>query len=98
MRAVVLDQLDGSYLTQYTATCSGDYQLQIGSVQQGGLMAQYYENVWLFYAPAVQRVEHTLDHTWGLGKLTDASADYVSIRWTGGCARICMRLDKFGST
>ena len=57
--------------------------MQIASVNRGGLTAEYYENVWLFYAPVIRRVESTVDHSWGLGKLTDSASDYVSIRWSG---------------
>jgi hypothetical protein len=62
---------------------AGEYDLQIVAVKQGGLTAEYYENVWLFYAPVIRRVEPTVDHSWGLGKLTDVASDHVSVRWSG---------------
>ena len=83
VRGAVLDQLDGSYEASYTATRSGDYELTVTAIEQGGLLAEYFENVWLFYAPVRRRVERSVDHSWGREKVTDTASDYVSVRWTG---------------
>jgi len=83
VRGVVEDQLDGSYRVEYIPTQSGQCAMRIAAVRQGGLLAEYYENVWQFYAPVSRRIEAALDHDWGLAKITDAAVDYVSVRWTG---------------
>ena len=83
VRGTVLDQLDGSYEAAYTVTRSGDYELTITPIQQGGLLAEYFENVWLFYAPVKRLIEPSVDHSWGLEKITDTASDYISVRWTG---------------
>jgi len=83
VRGVVEDQLDGSYSVEYIPTQSGQCAMRIAAVRQGGLLAEYYENVWQFYAPVSRRIEAALDHDWGVAKITDAAVDYVSVRWTG---------------
>ena len=57
---MVTDQLDGTYDASYSVTRAGRYTLNVASVHQGGLVAEYFENIWLFYAPVVRRVEHVV--------------------------------------
>ena len=85
VRGVVTDQLDGTYDASYSVTRAGRYTLNVASVHQGGLVAEYFENIWLFYAPVVRRVEQTVDRQWQLATetITNSASQYVSVRWSG---------------
>lgn len=80
LSASVIDNLDGSYQATYTATKSGSYEASVKLLQQGGLSAAYFENVWFFYTPALRVIDPQINHNWGEGLLTPTAADYVSIR------------------
>ena len=79
----VTDNLDGSYAVHYTPTKSGNYEAGVKLAKSGGLTGQYFENVWFFYTPVKTTVTPTIKLDWGLGKVTDSAADYVSVRWQG---------------
>lgn len=79
----VVDNLDGSYDVTYTPTKSGNYEAGVKLAKSGGLTGQYFENVWFFYTPVKTTVNPTIDLDWGLGAVTDAGMDYVSVRWQG---------------
>jgi hypothetical protein len=67
----------------YTPTKSGNYEAGVKLAKSGGLTGQYFENVWFFYTPVKTTVTPTIKLDWGLGKVTDSAADYVSVRWQG---------------
>jgi hypothetical protein len=55
----------------------------VALAQGGGLWASYFENVWFFYTPVLERVDPQIDFDWGSGAITPSAADYVSVRWSG---------------
>ena len=79
----VVDNLDGTYAVSYTPTKSGNYEAGVKLAKSGGLTGQYFENVWFFYTPVKTTVNPTINLDWGVGPVTDAGMDYVSIRWQG---------------
>ena len=78
-----LDELDGTNSVSYTVTRSGRYTMETGLFREGGLTAQYYENVWFFFSPVATRIDSGVDFEWGLDRLTQQASDFVSIRWKG---------------
>ena len=83
VRALVFDQLDGSYHARYSISRSGEYTLQIDALHQGGILVEYFDNIWFFYTPVLQRVERKVDQRWGQGLITPSAKHHVSVRWSG---------------
>jgi hypothetical protein len=80
----LIDDLSaGAYEVTYTPTKSGNYETGVKLAKSGGLTGQYFENVWFFYTPVKTTVNPTINLDWGLGPLSDAGMDFVSIRWQG---------------
>ncbi|GMH72947.1 hypothetical protein TrST_g2518 [Triparma strigata] len=48
-----------------------------------GLLGRYFSNAHMLGAPAIERVDSTIDFNWGHGLITDSAIDYVSVEWTG---------------
>ena len=82
---------DGNYTVQYNTTQSGTYGVNIQQVLKGGLLASYYNNIWLQGDPAYTIVDPTVEFDWGEGVISsqpaevpvDTGRDYVSVRWQG---------------
>jgi len=79
----VTDNLNGVYTVSYLTRLSGSPQLSVALAQGGGLWASYFENIWFFYTPVLERVDPQINFDWGTGAITASAADYVSVRWTG---------------
>jgi hypothetical protein len=82
---------DGNYSVTYNTTISGTYAVNVQQVLQGGLMASYYNNIWLQGDPAYTKVDPIIDFDWGTdiissqpaGVEVDTGRDYVAVRWQG---------------
>ncbi|CAM9800578.1 unnamed protein product [Ectocarpus sp. 6 AP-2014] len=72
-----------SYTASYQPVGTGPYQVAVTHMLPGGLSATYWDNQWLFGAPAVQRVDAQVKFSWGTGAITPYGRDYVSARWSG---------------
>ena len=48
-----------------------------------GLLGKYFTNQHLQGAPALVRVDRTVDFNWGHGLVVSGAIDYVSVEWTG---------------
>lgn len=57
--------------------------LDVITLYQGGLLAEYWNNAFLDGVPAITREDFKVDFDWGLGLITNEVADFVSIRWSG---------------
>ena len=79
----VVDNLDGTYQGVYLATQSGAYEVSVMLLQEGGLTAYYFENIWFFYTPVLTVVDPQINHNWGTGLITPTASEYISIRWLG---------------
>jgi len=51
--ASVVDQTDGTYLVTYRPQLTGLYDAHVSLLTQGGLTANYYDNVWFLNTPGM---------------------------------------------
>ena len=72
-----------SYQGMYTPAATGDYDVVVRQLTQGGLSAEYFDNQWLQGDPTVERIDAAINFDWGTGALTPYGRDYVSARWSG---------------
>ena len=72
-----------SYTGSYSPDATGDVDVVVRQLVQGGLAAEYYDNAWLQGDPTVLRIDPRVDFDWGSGAVTPYGRDYVSARWTG---------------
>jgi hypothetical protein len=78
----VEDNGDGTYEANCpTIVEQGVYQLRLWHCLRGIWGEYFYDG--FFDRLAVQRLDHSVDFTWGVGKLIPRGKDYISIRWTG---------------
>ncbi len=71
------------YIATYKIIRKGIATVDILTMYQGGLYAEYFNNAFLDGVPAITRLDHKVDFDWGLGLITNEVADFVSIRWSG---------------
>jgi len=82
--ATILDSAGGTYDAEISLPIAGKYELNIYQLIPGGLFAEYFNNALLDENGLEKtKVDALLNHTWGLGPVSSASTDYVSVRWTG---------------
>ena len=82
--ATITDLADGSYEAEMVLPVAGKYQLDVYQLIPGGLFAEYFNDALLDENSLEKsKVDAVLNHTWGAGRVTSSSTDYVSIRWTG---------------
>lgn len=67
----------------YVGDAVGSYAVAVRHLEQGGLLAQYFDNQWLLEAPVLERVDSSIAFQWDDGPVTPYGRDYVSVRWTG---------------
>ncbi|KAH8055104.1 hypothetical protein JL722_8529 [Aureococcus anophagefferens] len=72
-----------SYTGMFTPAATGDYDVVVRQLTQGGLSAEYFDNQWLQGDPTVERIDAAINFDWGTGALTPYGRDYVSARWSG---------------
>lgn len=77
------DNADGTYTGSYTVNAKGYVTVGVYLMTNGGLYAEYFENIWFDGVPALTRVDSTLNFDWGTGLITTYAADFVSVRWVG---------------
>ena len=88
--------MPGTYQVSYVATQSGSYDISVRRAAAGGLMAEYYNNMWLLGDPAVSVVDPEVSYSWGAAAIAPSSStsspspaaaatgeDYMSVRWSG---------------
>mmetsp|Transcript_34887 Transcript_34887/g.82189 ORF Transcript_34887/g.82189 Transcript_34887/m.82189 type:complete len:5981 (-) Transcript_34887:63-18005(-) len=83
--------MPGTYNVEYVATQSGSYEIAVRRASAGGLMGEYFNNMWLLGDPAIENVDMEIDFSWGTGAIAppDSSSDvitgsdYMSVRWSG---------------
>ena len=80
----------GTYQVSFLPTESGDYSISIQRPTPGGLLGQWFNNMWLLGDAADTAVSETVNYDWGTGFVTPGDpnttltgSDYVSVRWTG---------------
>ena len=78
----VLPPGTGEYFAQYVVPRVDTYAMDVSLALRGGLNASYYNNRWLLGAPALTRIDPTIDFSWE-GYITPTGRDYISVRWTG---------------
>jgi hypothetical protein len=71
------------YSVTYEVKKKGIATLDVVTLYQGGLLAEYWNNAFLDGVPAITRLDFKVDFDWGLGLITNEVADFVSIRWSG---------------
>ena len=82
--ATITDFADGTYEAEIDLLVAGKYQLDVYQLIPGGLFAQYFNDALLDYNSLEKsKVDPVLNHTWGVGRVTSSSTDFVSVRWTG---------------
>ena len=59
------DNSDGTYRVEYTIPQDGTVTVSIVLAAQGGLYAEYFNNAFLDGAPALTRVDSSMDFSWG---------------------------------
>ena len=61
----------------------GEFLLDVQLAVHNGLAAYYFDNAFLLGEPAIQRVDHVVNFTWGRGRISEFGTDFVSVRWLG---------------
>ncbi|RLN71996.1 hypothetical protein BBJ28_00000989, partial [Nothophytophthora sp. Chile5] len=80
---------DVRYLTKATYEAIYDtpreatYSLDVRYVEPRGLLGSYFDNRWLYGAPALERVDMQIDFAWQGDYITPTSREHVSVRWQG---------------
>jgi hypothetical protein len=72
-------------------TVSGTYDVHVRRATQGGLKAEYFNNMWLLGEPALTTIDNEIDFNWGTSTVQPLSnpesiilgSDYMSVRWSG---------------
>ena len=64
-----------SYTGSYTPAATGDADVVVRQLVQGGLAAEYFDNAWLQGDPTVVRVDPKIDFDWGHGAVTPYGRD-----------------------
>lgn len=80
----VTDNGDGTYLI-YSNTGvleQGNYQLRAWQAFPNGLRAEYFYDGF-FQRLALQRIDRSVNFTWGSGRIISRVSDYMAIRWSG---------------
>lgn len=87
--------MPGTYQVSYIATQSGSYDISVRRASAGGLMADYFNNMWLLGDAAISVVDPEVSYAWGPAAIAPAAtaaagapavatgADYISVRWSG---------------
>ncbi|EKX37277.1 hypothetical protein GUITHDRAFT_78254, partial [Guillardia theta CCMP2712] len=83
LRGSIIDNLDGSYQATYTATISGAYEISVLLLREGGLSAEYFENVCLELATAGVQAEFSITAKDLYGNLKGQGGDTFLVRFTG---------------
>ena len=81
---------------QYTITVSGAYTVRVQRATAGGLLGQYYNNMWMVGDVKIENVDGSIDFDWGARSVSPSCGDspdeqtqcvmgqdYVSVVWTG---------------
>ncbi len=77
------DPGNGTYSSSYNSPASGWISASAILGTQGGLLAEYFENIFLDGNASLSRIDSSVDFHWGIDLITPAQADYVSARWSG---------------
>jgi len=82
--------MPGTYHVAYVATQSGNYDISVRRATAGGLMGEYFNNMWLLGEPAVAVVDPEVSYNWAAAAVAPTGstgvatgADYMSVRWSG---------------
>jgi len=80
----------GTYAGTHLPTESGDYRISVERAQPGGLVSEWFNNMWLMGEAADSSVSEVVDFNWGKEFVTfrptnetRTGNDYVSVRWKG---------------
>lgn len=61
----------------------GNYLTKVSQLLVGGLMAEYFDNQYLYGSPVLEQLSPTVNYDFGLGLVTTDASQYVSIRFSG---------------
>jgi len=83
----------GTYQVAYVATVSGNYDITVRRANAGGLLGEYFNNMWLLGDPAITSIDPTVPYNWGSASIAPSTSvagatpvtgsDYMSVRWSG---------------
>ena len=77
------DNGNGQYSITYSASAAGNYSLFVRSLEQGGLLGQYWDNQWFFGAPIAEQTDAGIGFNWGVGSIVGFASEFVAVRWSG---------------
>ena len=77
------DNNDGTYSGGYQVQAKGYVTLSVFLMNNGGLLGEYFDNIWFDGTPAISRIDTGINFDWGTNLITVYAADYVSARWYG---------------
>lgn len=69
------------YRSSYEVPIDGKVTGSVFLMNNGGLYAEYFNNVFMDGVPEVKRVDPTINFDWKHNLITPEGADFVSIRW-----------------
>lgn len=80
----------GVYSVSYAVSEAGLYNIQVRRPSAGGLVGEYFNNMWLSGAADETNVDGTINFSWGSGTITGRAAgsavmgsSFASVRWSG---------------
>jgi len=59
------DKGDGTYTVEYTVPNGGTFTVSVDLLEQGGLSAEYFNNMNLSGTPAVTKIDPTINFNYG---------------------------------
>jgi hypothetical protein len=82
-QAMFTDLNTGQYNTIFDVVSKGWITLNIYQLINGGLRAQYFDNVWFLSQPVITNISEAISFDWGENLITPLNNNFISIRWTG---------------
>jgi len=91
LQPMPVSSLPGDYSITYVTTESGSYAVDVKRAIPGGLLGEYFNNMWLLGTPADTNIDSVVSFDWKTGAVTPRASDqtiltgsdYMSVRWSG---------------
>ena len=75
---------NGQYKVQYSIFGNGKIIIFVYQLIQGGLLGQYYNNVWFLEPFVEEKIDYKIDFSWTENtNIINNLKDFISIRWIG---------------
>ncbi|CAG9323607.1 unnamed protein product [Blepharisma stoltei] len=81
---VFSDNTDGTMTASYTPILPGPYTMSVLQLTEYGILGDYWQNIWFYQSPTMEREDSYLNMSWPLGTLiTPDASNFITIKWFG---------------